>query len=555
VFTQDDLLTTKDFIKAAEPLGLRVSVEGLRGLHENRQLLPLLHVGDDPDPARTVPCTIPTTSWRNLIEVSRAAAEGRLRDPWFEDSVAEYVGPTDEDGLGRWDGLLWSSWQLLDLHNVWPRRESFGTVVNRDRQRTVALCALSARHLPDIRGQASLPHADGFESLRALRVTFPALGVLTDVGVDPMFLRGEGENLIHHANFRDPLRDWLPLVRRMASASWDRLTGTPAYALRLRLAAEVLLRTYEELAETGHVEPLPDFSGQMVSHPLVERLSESAPKPLDSVLADYGLVSHPRLLLLVEGETEHLLLPRLLTEFARYEPEFIRVQLLGGDSVSPQLLARHVVTPRIAHRLGDGWLLDAPLTALMITIDQEGGWATQEQRDRKVRAIREGVRHEVRLQNADIDEETLGYLIHVQTWGQAGCFELANFTDDQLIAGLTAAAPRNARSQKPTSTVIAQLVRQARSGDISVDVLVGRCRTSKPLLADALWPALREKAESEIKAGSITTPVVRVLAEAVRIANAVHPLVRAIRDPAAQAAPARLRADGNAEAAGLSEAQ
>jgi hypothetical protein len=248
---------------------------------------------------------------------------------------------------------------------------------------------------------------------------------------------------------------------------------------------------------------------------------------MDAVLSQFGLVAYPRLLLLVEGETELIHLPRLLEEFASGQPEFIRVQWLGGDSVNPQLLARYVVTPRLGDRLGDGWLLDAPLTA-MIAIDQEGDWEAAEQRAKKARNIRKGIRKEVQLQGGDIDNDTLDFLIHIRTWGPAGCFELANFTDKELLDGLVATTPKNHLAKKPSRDEIADLIAQVHQGGITLDTLIGRCRTSKPL---QLWPVLREKAEREIKSGTITTPVVQVLLYAVQVARKVHPQVRALRDP------------------------
>ena len=534
VFTQDHLLGTDEFIKKSETMGVRVDQDALRQLHERREVVPLLRVVDDADPAAIVPSAIGTTSWTMLAEVNHAAREGRLRDPWTEGGVPDHQRPSGADPIQWWDGLLWSPWQLLDLGDVWPPRIGITQQwVARRRTIVILLCALAARHLPAIRGQASLVTADGYESLKALPRTVTASQVLSALGVPTAVLRDEGEHLIHRADWRDPLRDWLPLIRRMTSASWDKLTGAPAYALQLRIGAEILLRTHEELAEAGEVEPLPDFGGQRVSHPLCRRLTDNSaqPDPLDSVLADFGLVAYPRLVVLAEGETEMIHLPRLVSEFASRQPEFIRVQRLGGDSVNPQLLARYVVTPRLGAQLGDGWLLDAPLTALMIAIDEEGNWATPDQRNRRERSIRDSIRHEVQLQGGDIDDETLSLLIHVRTWGPAGCYELANFTDEELLDALDASDPANPLATKPTRQEIAEMIGGVRDGVIPLDRLVGRCRTSKPKLAEMLWPTLLDKAKAEIETGPITTPVVQVLSDAVEVALRVHPMVRAIRAP------------------------
>jgi len=533
-FTQDDLLTTDQFIRKAEPLGLRVRREDLRRLHEERKLVPLLTIVDEVERSQVVPSAIGSTSWTYLNAVSVAAREGRLRDPWTSGTVPDYERPASEDDRRWWDGLLWSSWQLLDLYDV----ENVPTPVDvslaaRRRTRTIVLCALSARHLPDVRGQASLPVGLGWDELRSLRSVLPGTAAIGALGIDAGLLREEAESLLLLAHSRDPLRDWLPLVRRTDSAAWDRLRGSAAQAIQLRLAAEVLLRTHEELVEEGEIEALPDFSASRGWHPLRDRIAvqRSDVRPLDDILADFGLVSRPRLLLLVEGETELLQVPLLITTFSDPRPEFIRVQRLGGVDVNPQLLARYVVTPRIGQRLGDGWMLNAPLTALMIAVDEEGSYATEEKRVRLVRRIREGIRHETVLQGGGIDDEALEFLVQVRTWGPSGCYELANFDDDDLVDALSTGGTDDESTSLPSRDAIRDLLVEVRHGQRKLDVVVGRCRTTKPDLANRLWPVLRAKAELEIESGVLVTPVVRVVADAEEMALRVHPRVRALRDP------------------------
>jgi len=267
---------------------------------------------------------------------------------------------------------------------------------------------------------------------------------------------------------------------------------------------------------------------------LLDRISDPTPdeEPLEAVLADFGLVPTPRLLLLVEGETELVHLPSLVAAFANPRPEFIRVQHLGGNTVNPELLARYVVTPHIGQPLGDGWMLNTPPTALMIAVDEEPPWDTTEKRDQKERRIRAHIRHEVELQGGGIDDETLDFLVHIRTWGPAGCYELANFTDDELVDALSMRDGDGSHQTGPPSpSNIRELLTEARRGTRTFSALVGRCRTSKPRLAKRLWPVLRAKAEREIAKGELTTPVVRVLADAIDVANAVHPQVRALRAP------------------------
>lgn len=54
--------------------------------------------------------------------------------------------------------------------------------------------------------------------------------------------------------------EWWPLLRHADHTGWSQFHGKPRQALWQRIAAEILLRAYEELAGTGVVEPLRRWS-------------------------------------------------------------------------------------------------------------------------------------------------------------------------------------------------------------------------------------------------------------------------------------------------------
>jgi hypothetical protein len=54
IFTQDELLTTGDFMKQAKERGHNLSLNGLRVLHEYRLLVPLCRVSDTPVQGRRI---------------------------------------------------------------------------------------------------------------------------------------------------------------------------------------------------------------------------------------------------------------------------------------------------------------------------------------------------------------------------------------------------------------------------------------------------------------------------------------------------------------------
>jgi hypothetical protein len=92
-----------------------------------------------------------------------------------------------------------------------------------------------------------------------------------------------------------------------------------------------LLRAHEELAEAGVVAPLPDligknwWTGWTALHDRVDS-QRSGGKSLERALGAFGLSPHPKVLLLVEGDTEMLHLPRLLDLFGLNRPHLVRVQ-------------------------------------------------------------------------------------------------------------------------------------------------------------------------------------------------------------------------------------
>ena len=76
-------------------------------------------------------------------------------------------------------------------------------------------------------------------------------------------------------------------MRRAPAKSRKYLKDAALIAMDDRIAAEILLRFYEDLALRGQAEPLPDLSGALGWHPLHERLSNH-PDTLDEDLDGPG---------------------------------------------------------------------------------------------------------------------------------------------------------------------------------------------------------------------------------------------------------------------------
>jgi hypothetical protein len=305
---------------------------------------------------------------------------------------------------------------------------------------------------------------------------------------------------------------------------WSKLCGAPHAAMWQRVAAEVLLRAHEELAADGVLEPLPDLSGTGWWTSQHDRLSPRyvAAQMLERALAEFGLSPHPKVILLVEGETELFHIPKLLAELGFDRPQDIRVQRTEDSKVNPHLIARYGVTPRVGRKVReDTWLLDASPTALMIAMDAENNFATEEARLKMRRKLQAAIREEVRYQDADINDASFDELVHIFVWGD-DTYELANFTDEELLPALTqiAQAQGNPRPSEPTwEQDLAAALRDARARHVDIKFVFSKMRMSesKTELARLLWPALLRKSEDEYADNQPTTPVVRLVLEVRRI--------------------------------------
>ena len=431
--------------------------------------------------------------------------------------------PSGELNPQWWNGFLYSSWQVVDLHRALFQRSILRQLqvhvqhgvppqdLWRRHDRILALAALTPRYLPGILGQLSLPPGLDRQALEGFRFYPDVLGLLNAVGYDPSQLRDDAKRLLREAQ-RDPLRDWLPLLRHASYGAWKKLHGEALDCLWLRVAAEVLLRAHEDLASEGLVEALPDSSGAMYTTALNGRLGHKSdtPRPLEQVLGNFGLSPHPRVLLVIEGKTERLHVRPLLEQFGLGRPEQVRVQQCAGSKVNPQLLARYAITPRLGKKLGDAWELAATPTALVIAMDPENKWKTPEMCEEERVKIKEALREEVELQGGQIDDATLDFNVNVFTWGKDK-YELANFTNEELLPALAQLSEGPGVRAEAWVEEVTQKLEAVRQSHQDIKVVTGPLRVDKVPLAKVLWPVLLAKCEHEMETGKIETPILKVM--------------------------------------------
>ena len=155
----------------------------------------------------------------------------------------------------------------------------------------IALTALEARYLPKLDPEwVRVSNAELTEWQR-YRDRFDPVAMSARLGYPSAQARQDAEWLLLRAHRLDPVGDsWSRLVRRAPSSAWKDLKDAALLAMDYRRAAEILLLFYENLADHGQAEPLPELSG-MAWHPLRERLSYRK-QTLDEDLMNLGISSH-----------------------------------------------------------------------------------------------------------------------------------------------------------------------------------------------------------------------------------------------------------------------
>jgi hypothetical protein len=535
IFTQDQLLTSRDFVKKAKERGFELSIDRLQQFHRHNLLVPFYRVTDTAAGGRRIDVHI-EGNYNVRLWALHAAAEGRLRDSAAEGySQAWPYRRPDGAPDDWWDGFAFSSWQLINLHHalneyefIAHRWRGAGISPARaalNRRLSLILAVLAPLYLPGVLGRVALPPGVTQDRLWRFRTESNLLDLLQLASFPPDRLRREAETLLLDAASRDPLDRWLPLMRYASYAGWTKLKGVPLDCMWQRVAAEMLLRAHEELATLGLVEPLPDVTGSHWHSPLHDRLTprHQDADTLERALGTFGLSPHPRVLILVEGETELDHITRLLAEFGLTQPQQVRVQQGEGSWVNPNLITRYNITPRIGRRLNDRWLLDATPTALLITMDPENKWSSGEKLDEERRKLQDAIREEVRWQGADIRQEDLDLLVTIQTWG-ANTYELANFTDHELIPAIRQLAKDQSNPFVGSDDWEARLqaeLQAARTAHQDIRVPIGRMRirNDKVELAKLLWPVLVAKCEREMEQDDVRTPVLNVVLHANRLVS------------------------------------
>ena len=399
-------------------------------------------------------------------------------------------------------------------------------VMGESRFLAMALELVAPRYRPRIMRSVRSRSEELFRFIDEVRpdATWSALTV------DPERLLRQAEHLLANAHSFDPLGKWSRVVRIGSPARWKDLRFEALVAMDYRLAAEHCLGLREDVA-AAHMAPELDPVSTKWWGPRHERLAVDVRERAQATL-DFQLIDTPSVVVALEGATEMEIAPRVLALMGM-EAGQGRIQLvsLKGVDGDVRLLARAVAVPRLDPDGHFGARILQSLTALVVVVDPEKGYATDAACERK----RQGIVDEIYTSVPEIVRTPtlrgdLEHLVTVRTWGAGGPFEFAHFSDAEIAGGIRRVVGPSAPKQRDLAATIAK----HRHGDRRIDAVWRKwpVKPTKPELARALWPTLERRI---LSGGRRRVPLADVLHDAAQLAYDVS-VVRELRTKVADQA-------------------
>jgi hypothetical protein len=547
-FTQHHPLDTTHLIDEAKRRGLDLDLPTLRELYRLKLLMPFVYLNDRQVGPVPVPIADePPPGGTFQIQLRHARDRGRLSDPAsapFRPRLP-FDLPSGRDRQRWWNGMLYSWYQLLicpEIAGLLSYRKRSRTAHGKLRVRlpsphsilvaqagrlhriAVVLTAIEARYFPKLDPEWLHLNNAEVHQWRRYRAGFDPAAVSAQLGYSATDTRRDGEWLLTCAHRLDPVGDsWSQLMRRAPSTAWKNLKDAALSALDYRIAAEILLLFYDDLADRGQAAPLPDLAEMRMSwHPLHERLS-SGRRTLDEDLMRLGISPHPRVILAVEGETEQVHVPLVWKDLGYPDaPELMRLLMLGGVDRDLEKVAALAAAPLVGQKVPGprpAWQLIKPPSRLLIAVDPEGRYFAPGKVTRTQAAILNEIKAVLKAQGvANANPSELEELVEIRTWSER-CYEYAHFTDDELAEGITQ-VHTTINGLTRSQLIAAIATERARGKDIKEVWSQWAHKPGKPKLAEALWPTLRAKIDRcRVDTNAPVPPIVEVVQDVYHVAQ------------------------------------
>jgi hypothetical protein len=550
-----ELLLPDKFREAMRARGVSAVEQELEALHRARILVPFLRVAREPREvaaaARSDPH--PDGAWHAVYwkpsrpdDIKEERAVGRVYDPAREKFIpwSRYRGQLR--GGTKYDKsvFLYAPHQLVALPLVrqllprlgWRRGQSVGWlkaeprvrklwISEAERRREIAIAAstIEPAYYSQIIGWLRLQGLDDPEAYYRWRRRLPLQRLLRWLGVNAAWLVTAAEELLQRAHSIDPLGPWWEVIAHGDPDKWPKLSGAALSAMDLRVTAEVLLRYYDALVEAGMAKPLPE-SPDRWARPVDYRLKPR--RSLDAVLTEFGLSPHPRLVLVLEGPTELLLVPRVMQFFGmRIGGDFMAIESAeGADRDLSPLFA--YLAPRLGEPRDERYArFERRPSRFLVVLDPEGKVSTAEAREKRrqdwINRIMRTLPAELKTSDRfDVVREQIEQFVFVETWRprRSESFEFAHFTDLELAEVIHALDTRTTR--KPSVETLRRAIANVRVKRGSLDPILEDAGIDKPDHAKPLWPKLeRRLARAQARGTETKIPVVRVIDRAIRLAH------------------------------------
>jgi hypothetical protein len=543
--SQQAMLTAQSFARAAEERDVRLSLDELEVLHREGMLVPFLGIRYDVKAIRKRDPSIGGGHLRAVLDYT--ATEGQQLTA--EHAAGDLIDPTQEAftpysrlrgtfGGRSYDKVryLYSPYQLLRLRTIKPllpnmrwhkrtgpslallplQRELGVRTETTYRPTLIALHAVEPIFRPavveSVRGTLLPGAVDAFQAWDTLRAQFDPTELLSWIGWTADSLRAVAERLLVDARWADPLREWEDLVAQVRPERWARLRGDALTSVDHKIAAEMLLRFHDELVRPGAAQPLEPSS--RFRSPLDSRLTRDRAS-LNEVLTVYDLSPHASVLLVVEGATEFELMPRVFDLVSRNWRGYVDILDAGGATRALDPLMAYVASPRVS-REQDRGLLVRPPVRILVVMDPEGDYVTEADRDaRREQWLARILRTLPAGYQTQRVQAQLTNLVDVMTWNRAAdSFEFAHWSDRQIARAILSIAP-NAPMSLPSLMASVHGVRRRRGNLESLwhAGWPGR-KPRKPDIANALWPSLMVRAESDLGRQHPRLPAIRCVRRA-----------------------------------------
>jgi hypothetical protein len=553
-----ELLLPEKFREALRARGVFVVDQQLEALHRARILVPFLRVARDPREvaaaARSDPH--PDGAWYAAYwkparpdEIAHERAAGRVYDPTQERFIpwSRYRGRLRSGVAYDKSVFLYAPHQLIALPLVrellprltWRRGQSVGWLkadarvrqiwidqAERRREIAVAASAIEPAYYSQIIGWLRL-RVQGVNDPEGAygrwRQRLPLQRMLRWLGINAAWLVTAADELLQRADMIDPLGDWWEVVAQGDPDKWPKLSGAALNAMDLRVAAELLLRYHDDLVSAGKAKALSEPSDRW-ARPLDHRLKPR--RSIDALLTEFGLSPHPRLVLVLEGPTELLLVPRVMRFFGmRIGGDFIAIESAeGADRDLSPLFA--YLAPRFNEPRDERYVrFERRPSRFLVVLDPEGKVSTAEERSERrqdwINRIMRTLPAELKTPDRfDVVRDQIEKFVFVETWRprRSESFEFAHFTDLELAEVVHMLDSR--RTRKPSVETLRKAIANVRARRGSLDRILEDAGINKPDHAVPLWPNLeRRLIRADARGTTRRIPVVRVIDRAIYLAH------------------------------------